>query len=490
MLPWNGIVPRMAFCLLAAAAVNAAGPAAASLYQERLRGQFHFSARRGWINDPNGLAFYKGEYHLFFQHNPYGWNWGNMHWGHATSRDLVHWEEHPDALSPDEVGPIFSGSAVVDWNDTSGLGKPGAPPLVLIYTAAGPRGGEAIASSTDGRTFAKYALNPVIGKFVTGDRDPKVFWHEPTRRWVMVLYGGPHLPGGEQTADGLPAEQHTLYFFTSPNLRDWTLASTLKGGVGDDHYLYECPDLFELPVDGNPADRKWVLRTANGAYAIGRFDGRTFQPGQSRIPGIVGKGCYAPQTFSDTPDGRRIEIGWFKTETPGMPFNQSMTIPHELKLTATPEGPRLVRIPVKEMESLRARSHRLGAVALRPGGPDPLSGITAELVELRAGFTPGEGSIVAFTVRGARIAYDAGTGELAVNDLRASAPLRDGEQHLIIYCDRTGVEVLASGGLVYVPLLFQPDPLDRSLGVKAEAGEVKFTELDVHELKSIWAPGK
>ncbi len=480
-------IVRLVFSLLAIAAPRAAGSAGVPVYQERSRGQVHFSAGRGWINDPNGLAFYRGEYHLFFQHNPHGWNWGDMHWGHATSRDLVHWEEHPDALQPDKIGPIFSGSTVVDWGNTSGLGHPGDPPLVLIYTAAGPRGGEAIASSTDGRTFAKYVRNPVIGKFVTGDRDPKVLWHSPTRRWVMVLYGGPHRPGGERTADGLPSEQHTLYFFTSPNLRDWTLASTLRGGVGDDHYLYECPDLFELPVDGNPADRKWVLRTANCAYAVGRFDGRSFQPESSRIPGVVGKGCYAPQTFSDTPDGRRIEIAWFKTVTPGMPFNQSLTIPHELKLTATPAGPRLARFPVREMDSLRVRSHELGPVNLRPGSPNSLSGINAELVELRAAFDPGEKGVVSFTIRGARIAYDAATGELAVNDLRATVPRRGGGQSITVYCDRTGLEVFASGGLVYVPLPFQPEPGDRSLGAKVEAGEAKFTELVVYELGSIWA---
>lgn len=206
------------------------------LYRERLRGQFHFSPKRGWNNDPNGLVYFNGEYHLFFQHNPYGWGWGNMHWGHAVSRDLVHWEELGDKLAPDDLGPMFSGSAVVDWNNTSGLGKPGQPPLVLIYTAAGDPTVQCIASSTDGRNFTKYPGNPVLKQITGGNRDPKVMWHEPTQKWVMVLYVEWQ-------------KQHTVHFFTSPNLREWTLASVTEGDPPGKPYLYECPDFFELPVE-------------------------------------------------------------------------------------------------------------------------------------------------------------------------------------------------------------------------------------------------
>ena len=234
---------------------------AEDLYREPLRGQFHFSSRRGWNNDPNGLVFYHGEYHLFYQHNPYGWGWGNMHWGHAVSRDLVHWQELGDALAPDPLGPMFSGSAVVDWQNTSGFGKPGQPAQVLIYTAAGDPTVQCIAFSTDGRNFAKFSGNPVVKQITGGNRDPKVIWHEPTKKWVMTFYV-------EQNG------KHTIQFLTSPNLKDWTRMSHTDG-------FFECPDFFELPVDGDAANRKWVLTAASSEYMVGTFDGTTFTPGDA-----------------------------------------------------------------------------------------------------------------------------------------------------------------------------------------------------------------
>ena len=449
---------------------------AGNLYREPLRGQFHFSPMRGWNNDPNGCVFYNGEYHLFFQHNPYGWGWGNMHWGHAVSRDMVHWEELGDKLAPDDMGPMFSGSAVVDWNNTSGFGKDGKPPLVLIYTAAGNPTVQGIAYSTDGRTFTKYGGNPVLKQITGGNRDPKVMWHEPTKRWVMVLYVG--LDGGK----------HTVHFFTSPNLRDWTQTS-ITDGIAGTAYLHECPDFFELSVDGDATKKKWVLLGADTAYGIGTFDGARFAPEQSNIRGHRGRDAfYAPQSFSDIPasDGRRILIGWWRTETKGMPFNQSMSVPLELKLTQTVDGPRMTYTPVRELDSLRAKSHKFDIATLKPEDKNPLAGVQAELVELRAEFEPGDASEVLFTVRGAAIVFDAKKQELSVNGHRAPAPLRDGKQRLIILCDRTGVEVFASDGLTFMPMAFQPKAGDLALKVEAKGGTAKFQSLQVHELKSAW----
>lgn len=282
---------------------------ASDLYREPLRPQIRFSPRRGWTNDPNGLVFFGGEYHLFFQHNPYGWYWGNMHWGHAVSKDLVHWEERREALYPDALGPMFSGSAIVDWKNTSGLGTKDSPPLVLIYTAAGNPTVQCLASSTDkGRTWTKYAKNPVLVQITPGNRDPKVIWHEPTKRWVMALYVAQPKPGG--------GEIHTIEFQTSPNLKDWTYASKIEG-------FFECPDIFELPLDGDGSKKKWVLTAASSEYLVGTFDGKTFTPETPKLPGHRGRGFYAAQTYSDISDsdGRRIQIGWLQAPSPGMSFN-------------------------------------------------------------------------------------------------------------------------------------------------------------------------
>ena len=450
-------------------------PGAENLYREPLRGQFHFSSQRGWNNDPNGMVFFNGEYHLFYQHNPYGWPWGNMHWGHAVSPDMVHWRELGDKLAPDEMGPMFSGSAVVDWKNTSGFGKDGKPPLVLIYTAAGNPTVQGIAYSTDGRNFTKYSGNPVVKEITGGNRDPKVVWHEPTKKWVMVLY--------VETK----GKQHSVHFFTSPNLREWALASITDGGIDGDKFLFECPDFFELPVDGDAANSRWVLNSADSNYAIGTFDGTTFTPEKTRLTGHRGRGFYAAQTFSDVP-GRRIQIGWFQTETRGMPFNQSMTIPLELKLTATPDGPRLTMNPVKELTGLRGKSHRFDAMTLQPDAANPFADVKAELVEVNAEFEPGTASEVAFKVRGATIIYDVKAQELVVNDHRVPAPLRSGKQRITIFCDRIGLEVFASDGLTYVPMPFQPKADDLALSVQTKGGSANFTTLQVHELKSAWSP--
>lgn len=447
---------------------------AKDLYHESLRGQFHFSSRRGWNNDPNGMVYFNGEYHLFYQHNPYGWAWGNMHWGHAVSRDLVHWQELGDKLMPDDMGPMFSGSAVVDWKNTSGLGKDGKPPLVLIYTAAGNPTVQAIASSSDGRTFTKYSGNPVLKQITGGNRDPKVFWHAPAKSWVMVLYV--ELAG-----------KHTIHFLTSPNLREWKTASITEGIPGS-NFLFECPDFFELPIDGDAKNKKWVLLGANSEYAIGTFDGITFRPEHTKLPGHRGQGFYAAQSFSDIPtsDGRRILIGWFQTETKGMPFNQSMTIPLELKLVSTSQGPRMTFTPVRELELLRTTSHDFGDITLTTGSSNPLRNVKAELLEVRAEFMPEKDAEVVFTIRGATIAYDAGKQELVVNGQRTAAPLLGAKQRLTIYCDRTGLEVFAGDGMVYVPLPYQPKAEDLALSLETTGGAVKFNKLQVYELKSAW----
>lgn len=449
-------------------------PGSENLYREPLRPQFHFSAQRGWLNDPNGLAFYNGEYHLFFQHSPFSWGDAAKHWGQAVSRDLVHWTEVGEALYPDELGAMWSGSAVVDGKNTSGFGKNNKSPLVLIYTAAGSPFVQCVAYSTDGRTFTKFAGNPVVNNVTGGNRDPKVFWHAPTKCWVQALYVEKE-------------RRHTVHFFTSPNLREWTLASITEGTPGT-NFLYECPDIFELPLDGDATRKKWVLTAANSDYAVGTFDGKRFTAETPALPGHRGRGFYAAQTFSDEPKGRRVQIGWFQTETREMPFNQSLSLPLELRLVSTPGGPRLTWTPVKELESLRARSHTRGAFALSENDANPLASVRGELFEIRAEFAPGDAAQVAFNVRGVPVVFDAGTQEVIVNGHRAPAPLpQDGKQRLAIFVDRTGLEVFAGDGLTFVPMPINLKPDQQSLAVSVTGGSaVQFSRLDVHELRSAW----
>lgn len=439
---------------------------AETLYREPLRPQLHFSSRRGWLNDPNGLVFYNGEYHLFYQHNPYGWSWGNMHWGHATSPDLVHWQEHGDVLAPDALGPMFSGSAVVDEKNTSGFGKDGQAPLVLIYTAAGNPTTQCLAYSTDGRTFTKFKGNPVLPQVTGGNRDPKVFWYEPTQQWVMVLYVR------------LLDKHHSVHFFTSPNLRQWTLASVVQGGVeGGDAYLYECPDFFALPVEGDLANIKWVLTAANSHYSIGSFDGTTFTPLPecTNLPDVRGKGFYAAQTFSDTPDSKRLQIGWIQAASPGMSFNQLQSLPMELHLKNTAQGLRLVRTPPPALESLRVGS----------ASATHLSDFRAELIELRAELAPGDVESVLFDLRGVKVVYDAGNQELWVDGQKAPAPFVNGKQRLAVYLDRTVIEVFASDGQTYATLPVLPDAANLSVQVHPTGGRATLSALMVYTLQSI-----
>lgn len=457
-------------------------PHAEDLYHEALRPQFHFSPQRGWNNDPNGLVFYQGQYHLFFQHNPYGTTWGNMHWGHAVSPDLIHWRELAETLYPDEFGPMFSGSAVIDAKNTSGLGSTESPPMVLIYTAAGNPTVQCLASSTDGgKTFAKYLGNPVVPQITGGNRDPKVYWNDETQKWVMSLFVG--FPTDQKDKAGHTIQRGTIHFLSSPNLKAWKDESEIEG-------FYECPDYFQLPVDGDPKNKKWVLTAASSDYMVGAFDGVKFTPETPKLKGHLGRGFYAAQTYAGIPaeDGRRIQIGWLQAGSPGMPFNQAMSIPLELTLHATAEGPRLRWQPVRELAALRANTHAIGSVDLPPGGPNPLAGIDGELVELRVELESAGATETTFDIRGVSVAYNFQKQEISVNGSRAKAPLVDGKQRLIVYLDRTSVEIFASDGLAYVPFPVIPKAENRTLAISTLGGSVKLNDLAVYELKSAWNP--
>jgi fructan beta-fructosidase len=423
-----------------------------SLYTEKLRPQLHFSPSRGWNNDPNGLVYADGEWHLFFQHNPYGVEWGNMHWGHAVSKDLVHWEELPTALTPRKFGDwAFSGSAVEDRDNTSGWKKGDSALLVAAYTSTGR--GECIVYSTDrGQTWTEYEGNPVVKH--TG-RDPRLLWHAPSKRWVMAVY--------DETD-----RKRWIAFYTSPDLKAWTYRSRIEG-------FYECPDLFQLPLDGDPKKTKWVLTAASSDYMVGSFDGETFAPETKMIKGHRGRGFYAAQTFSNAPDGRVIQIGWLQAPSPGMSFNQAMSIPLELGLKSTDDGPRLTWAPVKELEALRVKTNP-GAAPTKDERGMPL--------EVQVEIVPSESARTVLTVRGVDVEYDAKKGELNVAGHAVSVPLRDGRLKFRLFVDRTVVELFAADGLVYAPVPVIPKFDETSMSFRG--GSAEIGRLSLNGFRSIW----
>lgn len=445
-------------------------PDADTIYRERYRPQFHFSPRRGWNNDPNGLVYHRGEYHLFFQHNPYGREWGNMHWGHAVSRDLVHWEELPVALYPRRYGDwVYSGSAVVDTRNTAGFQRGLEDTLVAIYTSTGR--GECIAYSTDrGHSFTEYPGNPVVRH---RGRDPKVIWYAPGKHWVMAVY--------DEQGEG-DALSKGIAFYTSPDLKVWKFASRVKG-------YYECPELFELPVDGNPENTRWVLHAADGDYTIGHFDGQRFVAESGKHRFYHSDCFYASQTFNNIPceDGRRIQIAWARAGHPEMPFNQMMGFPVELTLRTTEEGIRLFAWPVREIETLYRARHAWDHLTI-PEGSLSLDGVSGELLDLSLELDPGSSTAAGASVHGVPVTYDCVKRELSC--LRWSAPLSpvNGRLRIRVLVDRLSLELYANDGRVYLPVCAVIPEGSQGVELFTRGGTAVATRVEIHELRSAWEP--
>ena len=318
--------------------------------EKQYRPTYHFSPEWGWMNDPNGMVYKDGEWHLFYQYNPYGSFWGNMHWGHAVSKDLVNWEHLGIALAPDDLGAIFSGSAVVDTDNTAGFGRDA---IVAMYTSDGDNQTQSIAYSLDnGRTFTKYAGNPVIMAEDTPDfRDPKVFWDHQTRQWKVVLAAG-----------------QEVQFYSSPNLKDWTYDSSFGLAYGNHNGVWECPDLIRLPFEGKD---KWVLLLninpggpfggSATQYFVGSYDGKTFKCDD--LPTVTrwmdyGKDHYAAVTWSNAPDGRAVAIAWmsnwqYANSVPTQQFRSANSVPRDLSLIRRGKEVILKSTPSREVEALR-----------------------------------------------------------------------------------------------------------------------------------------
>lgn len=448
-------------------------PGADQLYREPLRPQYHFTSRRGWLNDPNGLVWQDGRWHLFYQHNPYNRGWDNMHWGHATSTDLFHWQEHPTALFPDHEGYMYSGSGFAVSKKQTDI--PFKPDVVmgLAYTAEGTRSyvpgqktDQRLALSTDGgKTFRKYSDQPVVPHHVAENRDPKVFWHEPTKRWIMALYH-----------DG---NEYGIY--VSPDLVKWERTSTYNI-PGDS----ECPDLFPLAVDGDPKNTRWVAWGANGRYLLGEFDGRTFTPKGGSQRHYFGS-SYAGQSYDNAPEGRRIHIGWMRDDRgfDDAPFNLQMSLPLEFHLNKDSKGSlRLRAEPAREIVSLREKSREWKALEVKDGDAELFKDLSGAQFEINAVIdAASSASEIGFLICGDHPAVWRKADQTFTGMEGPQEPV-GGKLNVRIFVDTVSMEVFVNGS--YFARYLRQKSGAPQIRVVAKDGSVKFDSLEVHTLRSIW----
>lgn len=486
-------------------------------YREPFRPQFHFSPQRNWTNDPNGLIFFDGEYHLFFQFNPFGDTWGHMSWGHAVSRDLLHWQELPVAIPEQNGIMIFTGSTVVDANHTSGFCAAGKPCLVAVYTGHSTPGGKQsqtqnLAYSNDrGRTFTKYSGNPVLDLHMSDFRDPDVFWWEAGRRWVMAV--------------ALPND-HKVLFYASPDLKHWDRAGEF-GPAGATGGQWECPTLMEVPIEGaSPAASRWVLKIglnpggleggSGEQYFVGTFDGARFvndNPASVTLWTDYGKDCYCSLAFNNLPRGEApVILGWmsnwqYADKTPTKPWRGQMTVPRQVALRRFREGLRLVQEPVAAFHSLRRNAFAwTGASAAAINAALREHATIGNSFELHASFTPGAKGETGWRVRGAggtytTIGFDAAKQQVFVDRTASgntafspqfpaltASPITGlhGPLDLTILVDRSTIEVFAQHGEAAITNLIYPPEGPLSLEFFAPDGWAGKVAAERWDLASAW----
>ena len=476
-----------------------------TLYTEKYRPQYHFSPKEKWMNDPNGMVYYNGEYHLFYQCHPNGTTWGPMHWGHAISKDLIHWEHMPIALKPDKNGTIFSGSAVVDWHDTTGFFDGGSG-LVAIFThhlecpeTKHVSQTQSLAYSKDnGRTWEKYQGNPVLANSnYRNFRDPKVFWYNKTNRWIMTLACG-----------------QSIQFYESTNLRNWEFLSEFGEGNGSHCGVWECPDLFQLPIVGT-SESKWVLIVSIGdrleneegsraQYFIGKFDGKKFTNDNTKETILWldhGRDNYAGVTWSDLPseDGRRIYIAWmnnwrYANEVPTDVWRGSMTLPRDLKLISTKTGIRVSQQVVKEIEQLRGNRHVWKDLRIEPKN-NFRKNLDTDQLEISLTFEIGNENSLCLGLN-----EENGTpcAVIEFSDEELSV-IRLGDSYfakgkvtmnsitsLKIFVDCSSIEVFVNEGEESLTYLLFPHNKIKELVLGSRNVEAVIHSLDVYELNGIW----
>nr|WP_263324431.1 glycoside hydrolase family 32 protein [Neobacillus sp. Marseille-Q6967] len=472
------------------------------MYDEQFRPQVHFSPKENWMNDPNGLVYYKGEYHLFYQHHPHSKIWGPMHWGHAVSKDLLHWEELPIALYPDELGQIFSGSAVIDKHNTSGFKTRDEDVMVAIFTHHGEDNEkQSLAYSNDrGRTWTKYDGNPVISNPGIKDfRDPKVFWHEESEKWIMSL-----------------ACQDRIRFYESPNLIEWELLSEFGSEYGAHGGVWECPDLIQLEVEGE-SEKKWVLIVSinpggpNGGsvvqYFVGHFDGTTFTCDDTKDTvkwADHGRDFYAAVTWSNLPEP--VWIGWmsnwqYANQVPTDPFRSVMSIPRKLGLRRENGALTLVQTPIDLSAIYKGSVVSNEELTVVPGQParielSDLQAVLEAKVEKKTASSfsmalkgENEQLQVVFDLVGQEVRVDrTHSGEVSFSEKFASVdtmPLVEVKDFKVIL-DGTSIELFVNNGSSVMTELFYPLESIYVLEFSAADGEVILTDVSLQYLASTW----
>lgn len=477
--------------------------------REKYRPAFHHTPLYGWMNDPNGMFYKDGRWHLYYQYNPYGSKWQNMTWGHSVSDDLVNWEHLPEAIRPNGLGSVFSGSCAVDHDNTAGFGSDA---VIALYTSAGTSQMQSLASSTDdGLTFNIYPSNPVL-TLESEARDPKVFWNDSTKEWNMIL---------------AHALDHEMLIFSSPDMKSWTLQSSFGKGLGAQGGVWECPDLFELPVAGTD-EKKWVLLCninpdgpfggSGTQYFVGDFDGKTFKADTDAAGNVstkwldYGKDHYATVTWSDAPDGRRVALGWmsnwqYAADVPTMQFRSANTLPREMGLFRAPDGEVYASsAPSPELEALRGklaakvRKTTVGRKARSFAIPSENGGICEILMDIEASKaktvnivlsnSQGEKVVMQYDPAAATLSFD--RTQSGITDFSEGFPAvtvtptheASGRIALRIFVDRSSMEVFGNGGeFVMTNLVFPRTPYT-ALSVSTEGGNAKVENLRIYSLKS------
>ncbi len=445
-------------------------------YEELHRPQFHFTARRNWINDPNGLVFHDGLWHLFFQHNQHAPTWGRMWWGHAVSSDLFHWKQVENALCPDGMGSMFSGSAVVDHENTAGFGENA---LLIFYTAFGNHAeparttSQCLAYSTDkGKHWTKHDGNPIVEWMEAENRDPKVVWHEPTRHWIMALY--------------IEGDRYCL--LRSSDARTWIRFQeiTLDGDS-------ECPDFFPL-VDDAGIER-WIFSGAGGSYLVGGFDGKAFVAETPILQYEHGRNGYAAQTWSNAPDKRRVQISWMAGgRYPEMPFNQQLSIPVQLSLVGSGIAARLKRWPVIELDLLRVRTISIPREMISKDRP-MVADTDAKLLDVSFRVLRQAAKGFYIVARGHPIVFDwdamtlsvETSGKSKITEDRPFVKLSETEKlEVRLVIDRTSIEVFLDGGSITASFCFLPDGYIHPLVLHSYSSEQIIEDFELHEIASTW----